>query len=109
MRGIPKVFGTVQDVENSMAEDAQATKARLRQLLEGRFAWFAVRMLKAGEAGQEDDTHRVIAQGGGMGPDGKEGPIERWQYALQEDPNAAMFKIGLTVETIEGYLAQEEE
>jgi len=109
MRGIPKVFGTIQDVENSMAEDAKATKARLRQLLEGRFAWFAVRQLKDGEAGQEDDTHQVIIHGGGMGNFDE----ERWQYELREDPNAVMFKIGLTVEKIHEYLAlpepQEEE
>jgi len=108
MRGIPKVFGTVQDVENSMAEDVKATKARLRQLLEGRFAWFAVRMLAADEEGQADETHRVMIHSGGMGPDGQEGPDERWQYALQEDSNAVMFQIGLTVEKINEYLAMPE-
>ena len=109
MRGIPKTFGTEQDVINSMAVDAPATKAMLQKLLDGRFAWFALRKLKDGEAGQEDDTHRVITQGGSMGAGGKEGPEERWQYELREDPNAFMFRIGLTVEKVENYLAQEEE
>lgn len=103
MRGVPKIFGTEQDIINSMAEDPQTTKAKLRELLAGRFAWFTVRKLKDGEAGLEDATHRVVAQRGGMGPE-DEGPEERWQYELQEDANAFMFKIGLTVDKINSYL-----
>ncbi len=103
MRGVPKIFGTEQDIINSMAEDPQATKAKLRELLAGRFAWFAVRKLEDGEAGLEDATHRVVTQRSGMGPE-DEGPEERWQYELQEDANAFMFKIGLTVDKINSYL-----
>lgn len=103
MRGVPKTFGTEQDIINSMAEDQQATKAKLRDLLAGRFAWFAVRKLADGEAGLEDATHKVVAQRSGMGPE-DEGPKERWQYELQEDANAFMFKIGLTVDKINSYL-----
>jgi hypothetical protein len=104
---MPKVFGTEQDIINCMALDPQATTARLRELLDGRFAWFAVRKLKDGEEGQEDDTHRVMAQAGASGKDGQDGPEERWQYEWQEDPNAALFRIGLTVEKANNYLAQE--
>lgn len=103
MRGVPKTFGTEQDIINSMAEDQQATKAKLRELLAGRFAWFAVRKLEDSEAGLEDATHRVVEQRTGMGP-GDDGPVERWQYELQEDSNAFMFKIGLTVDKINSYL-----
>ncbi len=104
MRGVPKTFGTEQDIINSMAENPQATKSMLRELLAGRFAWFAVRKLADGEAGQEDDTHKVVVQCSGMGPE-DEGPEERWQWELQEDPNAFIFKtLGLTVEKINSYL-----
>ena len=103
MRGVPKIFGTEQDIINSMAEDPQTTKAKLRELLAGRFAWFAVRKLEDGEAGLEDSTHKVVAQRGGMGSE-DEGPEERWQYELQEDANAFMFKIDLTVDKINSYL-----
>lgn len=104
MRGIPKIFGTEQDIINSMAEDPQSTKAKLRELLAGRFAWFPIRKLADGETGLEDATHKVVAQHGGMGPEA-EGTEERWQYELQEDPNAFIFKtLGLTVEKINSYL-----
>ena len=103
MRGVPKTFGTEQDIINSMAEDPQATKAKLREMLSGRFAWFAVRKLEDGAAGLEDATHKVVVQSGGMGAE-DEGQEERWQYELQEDPNAFMFKIGLTVDKINSYL-----
>jgi len=109
MRGIPKTFGTEQDVINSMGVDAAATKAMLQKLLDGRFSWISVRKLADGEAGQDDDTHRVITQGGSMGAGGNEGLEERWQQELREDPNAFIFMIGLTVEKVENYLAQEED
>lgn len=99
MRGVPKWLNTIEDVMNSMAEDPQATKARLRELLAGRIAWFAVRKLEDGEAGLEGATHKVVEQRGGMGPE-DEGPVERWQYDLREDENAWMFRIGLTVDRI---------
>lgn len=103
MRGVPKTFGTEQDIINSMTEDQQATKAKLRELLAGRFAWFAVRKLEEGEVGLEDATHKIVVQHSGMGSE-NEGPEERWQYELQEDANAFMFKIGLTVDKINSYL-----
>lgn len=102
MRGIPKIFGTEQDVINSLAEDANATKAKLRELLNGRFSWFPVRKLEENEAGVEDDTHKVVTMDGGM--EAPVTPAERWQYELREDSNAFMFQIGLTVEKINNYL-----
>ena len=99
MRGIPKVFGTEQDVINSLAEDPAATKAKLRELLAGRMAWFPVQRLDNGALGLTDATHKVIEQGGDEGQ-----ATELWQYALQEDANAHLFKIGLTVEKVNQYL-----
>ena len=108
MRGIPKVFGTVQDVENCLALAPQATKARLQELLETRFAWFSVRRLEEGEAGLEDETHKIISKPGETGEEGpEERPEERWQYELQEDPHAALFRIGLTAEMVNHYLTPE--
>ena len=105
MRGVPKTFGTEQDIINSMAEDPQYTKAKLRELLAGRFAWFAIRKLEDGEPGQEDANHKVVVQSSGMGAGEQEGPEERWQYELQEDPNSFIFKnLGLTVDKINSYL-----
>lgn len=91
MRGVAKWFNTEQDIINCMAVDKEATKARLRELLDGRFAWFPDKVLKKGAAGIEDDTHKVVTM---------QADKERWQYELREDPNAWIFRIGLTVEKI---------
>ena len=93
MRGVPKWFNTVADVKNSLALDKVATQAKLAELLEGRFAWFPAAKLESGAAGREDATHKVVTMREGM-----DGPEERWQYELREDPNALMFRIGLTVD-----------
>lgn len=95
MRGVAKWFNTEQDIINCMAVDKEATKARLRELLDGRFAWFPDKVLKKGAAGIEDDTHKVVTMQADNG-----GIEERWQYDLREDPNAWIFRIGLTVEKI---------
>ena len=95
MRGVAKWFNTEQDIINCMAVDKEATKARLRELLDGRFAWFPDKVLKKGAAGIEDDTHKVVTM---RAQDG--GAEERWQYELREDENAWIFRIGLTVEKI---------
>lgn len=95
MRGVAKWFNTEQDIINCMAVDKEATKARLRELLDGRFAWFPDKVLKKGAAGIEDDTHKVVTM---RAQDGR--AEERWQYELREDENAWIFRIGLTVEKI---------
>ena len=93
MRGIPKWFNTVEDVMNSMEVNKEATKAKLQEMLDGRFSWFQTKVLTAKEKGIEDETHKVVTQ---QDMDG--GGEERWQYELREDPNAWLFRIGLTVE-----------
>ena len=95
MRGIAKWFNTEEDIINCMAVDADATKERLRELLDGRFAWFPAKVLSKSAAGLEDDTHKLVTM---RAQDG--GTEERWQYELREDPNAWIFRIGLTVEKI---------
>lgn len=99
MRGVSKWFNTEQDIINCMEVDAEATKAKLRELLEGRFAWFPSKKLAKDAPGIEDETHKVVVMQAKEG--GKE---ERWQYELREDQNAWLFRIGLTVEKINSYL-----
>ena len=99
MRGVSKWFNTEQDIINCMAVDAEETKAKLRELLDGRFAWFPVKKLANTAPGVEDETHKVVTM---QAQDG--GKEERWQYELREDQNAWLFRIGLTVEKINSYL-----
>lgn len=102
MRGAAKHFNTAADVENSLKVDKEGTKARLRALLAGRLVWADAGALPEGTEGVTDATHKVVEMGEG---EGSENQVTRLhQFELQEDPNAWMFKIGLTVEKINRYL-----
>lgn len=97
MRGAAKWFNTVEDVENSMAVDKEATQARLQELLDGRMVWFPVGETVA--PGITSATAKVVPI-----KDEQTGREYLMQYELREDPNAYMFKIGLTVEKINEFL-----
>jgi len=103
MRGAAKHFNTLADVENSMTVDREGTKALLRKLKEGRFIWQDKGPLASATAGITDSTHRVVAVAAGDGVDAG-GTSVPHQFELVEDPNAWMFRIGLTVQKIDQYL-----
>ena len=93
MRGVPKWINTVEDIENSMAVDKEATKAALKELLDARMVWFPVGETTA--PGITSSTAKVIPM-----KNEETGEEYLMQYQLREDENARMFKIGLTVEKI---------
>ena len=98
MRGIPNSFNTADDVKNSLALDKEATRRKLKELLDGRFIWVETGRLEEGETGLEDAMHRVVTSG-----DNPESP-ERIQLELREDPHAWLFRIGLDVPTATEHL-----
>lgn len=98
MRGIPTRFNTIADIDNSMAVDKAATQAKIQTLLDGRYCWQAVRQLGTAETGTEDATHKVSTS---RNNDDVE---ERWQLELEEDSNAWLFRLGLTVAQAQAYL-----
>ena len=102
MRGAAKHFNTAIDVENSLKVDKEGTKKVLRALLEGRFIWTDTGPLEEDEEGVTDETHKIVLVGEEEGGENRE--PRPHQFELQEDPNAWMFKIGLTVEKINAYL-----
>ena len=102
MRGAAKHFNTAIDVENSLKVDKEGTKKVLRSLLEGRFIWTDTGALPEDEEGVTDETHKVVLMGEGESGENQETRLH--QFELQEDPNAWMFQIGLTVEKINRYL-----
>ena len=103
MRGIPTIFGTRDDVYNGMKEDASATKKRLQGLLDARWIWAPTMVIAEGEEGIEDDTHNLVHQEVRDDETG-EVSIEVWQYELQEDPNAWVFRLGFTVDEGQGLI-----
>lgn len=104
MRGAAKHFNTLTDIENSLTVDKEGTKARLRDLLEGRLRWADKGALAPGAVGQTDATHKIMQVGvsdaGGMSA----GKTEAHQFALEDDPSAWLYRLGLTVETANAYL-----
>lgn len=102
MRGIPHVFGTEQDVINAMKDDPAATKAKLQELLDGRFAWFNNGPIEG--KGIKDATHKIEEYR--EDENNPDSPVTLMQYELREDPNAKLFQIGLNVAKAEAYLKQ---
>lgn len=65
----------------------------LQDLLDLRYIWKDVKIVKNKEDGVEDDTHRLI-------------PEEDWyiQQEWVEDNNAPLFKLGFTVDEVKELL-----
>ena len=98
MRGIPTIFGTRDDVFNSLQEDAKETKKRLEELYAGRNIWVAKHKITEG-SGLNDATHKTVMQNA-VTHIGDPEALELWQYELVEDPNAWIFKLGFTSDEI---------
>ena len=98
MRGIPTIFGTRDDVFNSLQEDAEETKRRLKELYDGRNIWVAKHKVTEG-SGLNSATHKTVMQNMAAQMGGPEA-LELWQYELVEDPNAWIFKLGFTSDEI---------
>lgn len=97
MHGFPKYFSTKQDVLNCIEEFPKKTKQFLQELLDTKDVWLMQYKLADGEIGLEDETHKVVTNDD---PETKE-LVERYQYALQEDPNGTIFRLGFTVQEVQ--------
>lgn len=101
MRGFPPSFATKQDYLNGLEMYPAEARAALRQLLADRFVWKEAGELAEGEEGKIDSTHIVSTREGSAGP----GLPVRIQMELVEDANARLFRLGFTVEELEGLLS----
>ena len=103
MRGFPKHLNTKQDYLNLLATMPEETKAALKQELDGRFAWQAVK--KLGETTPKLKANQEIRelQAEGLDP-GAEPQLERWLFELKDDPAAWFYRLGFTVEEAEAII-----
>lgn len=108
MKGEPKTFATRQDVLNGLAEYPDQTKAYLQSLLDDRYRIVSSEQLPEGDEGKHDPPLLRVRNGGSVS-DEKGNIIERhlWQETWEEDPNAALFRLGLTVKEAEELIAGE--
>jgi hypothetical protein len=106
MRGVSKILATEQDILNNMGIDKQGTKKLLIQLRESRFAWIKVADLEDGDSGVVDEIHKVRVEpvdgSDFMNPNAL---TKRVQYEYREDSHAQIFRMGLTVEKVNQYIA----
>ena len=94
MRGFPKVLKTKMDYLNCLAMYPERTKQALKTLYADRFIWQKGEEVESEEAGVTDDTHKVVTEK-------VDGVDKYYQYALVEDSNARVFRLGFTAEEIE--------
>lgn len=99
MRGFPKHLNTRQDVDNVLQSHPEQARQRLQAMVDERFNWFYDGELADGEAGVTDDTHKVETF-----EDETTGEVRRYQMELREDPNATLFRLGLTVAEAESLI-----
>ena len=96
MRGFPRTITTKNDIQNLLQLYPDETREVLRQLLDTRFVWRSTGAITEGAAGIQDATHRVMRTESGLE-----------QFALVEDENAKIFRMGLSVEEVEEMLKNE--
>lgn len=99
MRGFPKHMNTKQDYLNLKDKFPEETRAALQRLLDERIQWLDVGVLAKGEAGLEDKTHKIIEV------ELMEGGTERHQINYMKDPNARLYKLGVTVKEAENLIS----
>ena len=95
MKGIPKHLNTKQDFLNIKEMFPDESKSRFQELLDTKDTWMNMGKLEG--AGIEDKTHKIL--GVEMGNE------TLYQMEYKEDPNARIFRLGFTVEELEGFLA----
>lgn len=100
MKGCPRTFATKQDYLNGIETYPAETKAELRRLIADRFEFVTVGELAEGEAGTEDENHRVLESEEANPKNGKT-IKKRFQLEKRESANARLFRLGFTLEEAE--------
>lgn len=96
MIGFPKHLNTKQDYLNCIGPYPAQTKVALQLLIDSRFVWESIGILRADEEGINDgEQYKIIDI-----PD-ENGVISRHQYAFVEDRNASIFRLGYTAGDVE--------
>lgn len=98
MRGYPKNLNTREDYEFVKKEFPDSLwKQSFRDLLDNVNEWFYVGEIKNG-SGLEDATHKVVEL------KKEDGSSYKVQYALKENKNCKLFKLGYTIDEVEELL-----
>lgn len=101
MRGPIRNFATQEDIRNGMNECQDATKAYLQSLLDDRYCIVSAEELPEGEEGRNEPPLYRSYEMTSNDENGKVLSKTVVQQAWSEDENAALFRLGLTVEEAE--------
>lgn len=101
MRGFPKHINSKADIENLMATyDRELWLPFLQKLLDSEYMWFVTSKLEDDDEGTTDDTHRVRTD------TNDENTTTRYQEEYMANPTCKMYRMGLTREEVEAYMAE---
>jgi len=89
MKGYPNTIATLHDLEVARAAEPELAKQYLRALLDERMVWVQTEMKDL-----EDDTHKIVVV------EDMDGNETRQQFALVEDQNCKLFRLGYTIEEV---------
>jgi hypothetical protein len=106
MKGLPDHFGTKDDISNCMKVDPMGTKIMLERLLDGRMGWFKVADLAEDDPGLNDIMHEVRLEPVDPNVDFMAGdvPMKKVLYEKRDDLLSELFRLGLTVAEVQGYI-----
>lgn len=90
-------FNTKADFYNCLYDDMPSAIAKLKDILDDRYAWQLTAILEDKSQGIEDETHMVTENDG-----------EISQLELKEDEYALLFRLGFTVKEAEEIIADPE-
>jgi hypothetical protein len=108
MKGLPNHFATEQDIINCIPIDPAGTKTMLEGLLFSRTGWFRIGDLSDSDQGLNDEIHQVRMEPIDPNADlmsNPDTPMKRVQWEKQEDTLSQLYRMGLTVEKVNQYIA----
>lgn len=105
MIGFPKVFSTKHDFYNARALFPEQTKAKLKEIMDGRFIWVKDHELTENETGITDLTHKVIKTAKDTSSDMENREEVLVQLVLVEDEHSEFARLGWTVDEANMFLA----
>lgn len=98
MMGSVKSIETKADFDAALLTHPEEVKSVLTVCLVDRMQWFSVGVVDSVGDGIVDDSHKIVEEKG-FGD-----KVSFTQYALLEDPNWKISKMGLTLEEVESLL-----
>jgi len=93
MRGFPRYLNTPQDIQNCLLLYPVEAKRYIDMIYRDRYLWSDYRVLGMNEPGIVDDDHAVVTREIG-------GTVQRVQLKRVEDPNALIWRLGLSREQV---------